>query len=268
MGELLEQEQVRKWEELDTDCLTNIFGRVGLQELINSVPLVCNSWYKASLDPNCWKILDFRCLHGLAPYKLEFAITRSCGATTKLVFPHHIQHSLYAQKGIHKLLPSPSEYFMELFGKLENLEVLDLGSLAPYMKYILAAISHHCKNFSSLTLAGVLYKKQARAIVDLVPKIKYLDISDSILSGSTLMYILSGCKDLVLLDARRCQGFDAKDPDIVKMASHIKTFLTNGSTKSIDEFNSLNIVNNDEIEDEDNDDEDDSEDTDDEDSME
>lgn len=49
----------RRWEEFNTDCLTNIFGRVGMESLLFDVPFVCKSWYKASLDPCCWQRLIF-----------------------------------------------------------------------------------------------------------------------------------------------------------------------------------------------------------------
>ncbi|KAF6143783.1 hypothetical protein GIB67_016704 [Kingdonia uniflora] len=48
----------RKWEDLDKDCLINILGRLGIKDLIYNVPFVCKSWYKASLDHECWKFLN------------------------------------------------------------------------------------------------------------------------------------------------------------------------------------------------------------------
>ena len=47
------------WEELNTELLVDIFRRVGMESLLLDVPLVCKSWYKASLDPMCWKHLHF-----------------------------------------------------------------------------------------------------------------------------------------------------------------------------------------------------------------
>ena len=44
----------RKWEELNMDCLVNVFQRVGMESLLLDVSFVCKSWYKASLDPKCW----------------------------------------------------------------------------------------------------------------------------------------------------------------------------------------------------------------------
>nr|CAN63346.1 hypothetical protein VITISV_012622 [Vitis vinifera] len=34
----------RKWEELNMDCLVNVFQRVGMESLLLDVPFVCKSW--------------------------------------------------------------------------------------------------------------------------------------------------------------------------------------------------------------------------------
>ena len=49
----------RKWNELEVDCLINIFERLDLEELILEVAFVCKSWYRASISPQCWKSLNF-----------------------------------------------------------------------------------------------------------------------------------------------------------------------------------------------------------------
>ena len=55
----------RKWEDLNMDCLVNVFHKVGIESLLLDVPRVCKSWHKASLDPKCWESLifpeDIRC---------------------------------------------------------------------------------------------------------------------------------------------------------------------------------------------------------------
>lgn len=49
----------RRWDQLNLDCLLNVFGRVGMEELLYDVPFVCKSWHKASHNPSCWKCLIF-----------------------------------------------------------------------------------------------------------------------------------------------------------------------------------------------------------------
>ncbi|PIA29878.1 hypothetical protein AQUCO_05800154v1 [Aquilegia coerulea] len=107
----LNDEVSRNWEDLNTDCLINIFERVRLESLILDIPFVCKSWYKVSLDPHCWKLLDFRFMslkrsswaikiqekkscwglrnHSYATPSTQFmkiAVHRSCGLATKLAF--------------------------------------------------------------------------------------------------------------------------------------------------------------------------------------
>ncbi|KAI8004406.1 Myosin-6 [Camellia lanceoleosa] len=48
-----------KWEDLNMDCLLNVFGSVGIESLLLDIPFVCKSWHKATLSPPCWKQLDF-----------------------------------------------------------------------------------------------------------------------------------------------------------------------------------------------------------------
>ncbi|CAL2261954.1 unnamed protein product [Prunus armeniaca] len=43
-----------------------------------------------------------------------------------------------------------------------------------------------------------------------------------------LVTLLRGCKDLVLLDARDCYGFDENDDEISKLESHISKFMCEG----------------------------------------
>ncbi|KAF6152571.1 hypothetical protein GIB67_013018 [Kingdonia uniflora] len=42
------------------NCLVKIFDGVDMKALLSDVPLVCKSWYKASLDPYRWRNLNFR----------------------------------------------------------------------------------------------------------------------------------------------------------------------------------------------------------------
>lgn len=53
----------RKWEELEMDCLSTIFSKLGLDDLAVSIPFVCRSWSAAGRDPLCWKFLNLRSLN-------------------------------------------------------------------------------------------------------------------------------------------------------------------------------------------------------------
>lgn len=103
----VEDEGDRRWDEMQADCLVNIFRLLALGDLAVAVPFVCNSWYRASLDPNCWHRLNFRSLdftpwspfsraftlryrlHSPLSFSsfLRFALHRSCGGVDQLAFP-------------------------------------------------------------------------------------------------------------------------------------------------------------------------------------
>ncbi|KAL6146490.1 hypothetical protein ACLB2K_057169 [Fragaria x ananassa] len=55
----MDKQQQRQWDELNLDCLLNVFARLGMEELLYDVPFVCKSWHRASHNPSCWQSLDF-----------------------------------------------------------------------------------------------------------------------------------------------------------------------------------------------------------------
>lgn len=105
----------RKWEELNTDILVNVFGRVGMESLLLDVPFVCKSWYKASREPRCWEDLIFpeyikpdHILEENSPDRrfaerlamkyqenlsitafMKFIVNRSCGCATFIKLPNY-----------------------------------------------------------------------------------------------------------------------------------------------------------------------------------
>lgn len=103
--------RLRKWENLELDCLLNILGRVGTDSLLLDVPFVCKSWYKASLDPSVWKSIDlfgfceypFSSLHRFKDqYKINnfslgglvrLVVTRGLGKSNSLVLPRRCRLS-------------------------------------------------------------------------------------------------------------------------------------------------------------------------------
>lgn len=61
----------RRWEELDVDCLTYVFSKLGMESLVLALPFVCKSWYATTLNPLCWKFLSFP---EFEPYPLFTAV--------------------------------------------------------------------------------------------------------------------------------------------------------------------------------------------------
>ena len=81
----------RKWEDMNVDCLVNIFGRLELQTRLQAVPLVCKTWYKALLNPSCWEHLIFPQMIPRLTSQTElmkFVVNRSQRRATILVLPY------------------------------------------------------------------------------------------------------------------------------------------------------------------------------------
>ncbi|KAF5205530.1 hypothetical protein FRX31_004887 [Thalictrum thalictroides] len=167
---------------------------------------------------------------------IMFAVYRSCGKAAKVVFPslflnvNMLQYVLERSAELKSLIANTNSYYAnelkcipKQIYKLKDLESLSLNDTC-YVKEILTEIRTHCKKFVSLSLRGVIKTEVALAIVTFVPNIKHLVLS--FCRREDLMLILSGCKELELLDVRGCTGFDA---EISTMASRIKTFMSEGS---------------------------------------
>lgn len=90
----------RKWDELNSDCLMNVFGRLDLESRLLDIPLVCKHWHQALLNPFCWQKLVLPAnIFRLAAHAREcgkyfnvsglikFVVDRSKGCATTLVLP-------------------------------------------------------------------------------------------------------------------------------------------------------------------------------------
>ncbi|KAG1348021.1 F-box/LRR-repeat protein [Cocos nucifera] len=250
----------RRWEDLAMDCLVNVFSRLNLEDLTLGVPFVCKSWHKASLDPQCWKILNFRALD-LMPWGnfskrfaqeyriksfsfssfMKLATARSRRSAIDLSLPStafiaSLPDLIYASNECPrvKLLALPDilqpyeKHIPEILGRWKELEFLDMGLKPLSFVPILEQISLKCKSFVGLQMYGCLYREDALAIVTHLPKLKYLAMKGSYLSKQELLVILDGCRELEELDVTRCRGFDVDD-EILRKASGIKAFEYKGS---------------------------------------
>ncbi|XP_028086958.1 F-box/LRR-repeat protein At3g48880-like [Camellia sinensis] len=251
-----------KWEDLSMDCLVNVFGRVGIESLLLDVPFMCKSWYKATLNPLCWRRLDFSKIsldswsydesisRLLDKYQLndklsvtafiKFVVKRSARSATFLSLPDCCTEEalLYVADECPDLrvllLPRclPRDHMLQipnLMSKWKNLELLRLGGTF-HLQEILAQINIHCKNFIGLGIPRAYIKRdEASAIVTLLPNIKQLFLRHASMEKENLVMILQGCKELKYFDVRDCIGFDEGDDEILKLASHIQTFEHKGS---------------------------------------
>lgn len=237
------------------DCLVNIFGRLGIESLLLDVPFVCKSWSKATLSPLCWQRLvfpnmsldpsryDFFTCRLLVEYQVKgvFSITSfmksvinrsrrsattvvlpSCCTEEALVYVAEVCPDLRTLELPYNLHRNLKLKIPNLISKWENLEHLILER--DFEIPIIAKISIHCKNFHSLTVKRArMGKVEASAIVTLLPKIRYLDLSDGYIEKEILLKVLQGCKELVHLDVSKCFALKVDD-EIVKLASSNSTF--------------------------------------------
>ncbi|CAL9208002.1 unnamed protein product [Musa hybrid cultivar] len=265
-GRRLAMEEGRRWEEMPTDCLVSIFLRLGLDDLTISVPFVCKSWAQASLDPGCWRVVDFRTLD-LMPWSrfckgfvsryslrsfsfsplMEFVVDRARGSVTELVFPSSSSVSwrdlVYASvkcPGL-KRLALPDRLMLEdelripeLVGGWRNLEELELESKPSSFLALVARIGHDCRRFTRLRVSGLITPEDACVMVNCLPELKCLDLSKSYLTKTELGVIVNGCKSLERLAVKDCLGFEA-DEEVVSMASNLKVFDHQGS-KLLDDY--------------------------------
>nr|XP_023894747.1 F-box/LRR-repeat protein At3g48880-like [Quercus suber] len=244
-----------KWEDLNMDCLVNVLTRVGIESLLLGAPFVCQSWYKASLHHSCWQIINFQKIErgplswyfsdGITTEFIKSIINRSRGNANVVWLPddcteealRYIADECPALKGLSlsgNLCYSYFPVIPKLISKWKNLEQLRLGSLSN-MEKVFEEINCHCKNFYWLCASGAnIERDTASAIVTFLPNIKYLYMRNANIDRESLEMILQGCKELVLLDARDCVGYECDD-QLLKLASHISNFQHEGSSLFGDE---------------------------------
>lgn len=236
------------------DCLVNIFTRLGLDDLITAVPLVCRSWYHASADPLSLRTLDFRHLdfNPSGPFAkrisspfsfsgfLKLVLSRSRGAAVDLSLPSFAS----VAKGdlclasdecprLKNLILSRIELedetqFLQSIAKWKELEVLEMDSKPSNLPAVVKQIGKSCSNFHGLKLRGSIEKEDVAAIVGHLPNLRRLDLSTCRLGREEVIAILEGCRDLESLKVRDCVGFEA-DEEVRRRGSWIKVFEHEGS---------------------------------------
>lgn len=242
----------RSWEDLDPDCLSNVFGRVEMESFLLDVPRVCKKWYRAALNPLCWRHLVFpnylfqstllatdedgyrSDANGL----IKFIGKRSQRSITSLVLPCDLteeEHLCLAEQSPalkYLVLPGTLRFLIpEIIRNWKNLEILRLTDMYKIGE-ILSQIGLHCNNFVGLRFgASSIYNDAAQDFVNSVPKnIKYLCIRETRIQREGLVMILQSCRELIHFDVETCNGFEVDD-EILRIASHISTFIYKGGPR-------------------------------------
>ncbi|KAK8953784.1 hypothetical protein KSP39_PZI002064 [Platanthera zijinensis] len=250
----------RRWEDLSFDCLVFIFSKLGLEDLTLGVSLVCKSFHGASMDPKCWKFLDFQNLDFspnskfVARFKHEYHVNafsfnsllklcsrRSHGCATKLSIPSinaspllsdlllaSIQCPRLKELTLPTLLHQDDKQIPGLIGKWKELETLQLKWKPISFLEMVEEIRANCPKFTELRLRGVIDSTDAKAIVKNFPGLKRLAMTSSFLRREDLVTILDGCGELRAVDVSRCRGFDGDDEMLKRFSARIKDFVSDG----------------------------------------
>ncbi|KAK8957088.1 hypothetical protein KSP39_PZI000381 [Platanthera zijinensis] len=249
----------RSWEDLPFDCLALIFSKLGLEDLLLGVSLVCKSFHGASMDPECWKILDFEDLDFstnskfIPKFKHEYHINaavsfnsllklcsaRSHGCATKLSVPSTnyspVLPGLFLAStkcpglkalSLPTLLQQDDKKLPELIGNWKELETLELKWKPISFLRIAEAIGANCPKFAELRLCGVIERRDAKAIVKNLPRLKRLEMTSSFMRREDLVVILEGCRELQAVDVSRSGGFDGDDELLKPFSARIKDFVS------------------------------------------
>ncbi|KAJ9676405.1 hypothetical protein PVL29_025096 [Vitis rotundifolia] len=168
-----------------------------MESLLLDIPFVCKSWHKASRDPQCWDpdkpfverlAMEYGGNLSITAF-VKFIVNRSCGCATIIKCPRLkvIDVGNYNTR-IDAIMP-------KIISKWKSLEMMRLRKF--YMKEIVPQIGLHCNNFISLSAPYTnIGKDEASAIMDSLPKLKYLDLHTSYFEKETLVMILQAANSL------------------------------------------------------------------------
>ncbi|XP_004308782.1 PREDICTED: F-box protein FBW2-like [Fragaria vesca subsp. vesca] len=248
----------RRWEDLNRDCLVNVFEKVGIESMLLAIPFVCKTWYKTSLDPACWKRLIFP--NTIDPWSSEVASNDRWDYhdETESSRFEYFTRRFAREFGLEWRLFSVPKFINNVInrskGEAQYLKLPGICSGYTFaIRKILTHINKNCSKFCGLHLSDTSIDEDdtiTSAIIEFVPIVKFLCLSKSRICRNDLVKILKGCKELEVLDVRECIGFDEGDEKILELACHIPKFMCAGS-KCICNFVSAPLIEIHDEEDED-----------------
>ncbi|PIA33348.1 hypothetical protein AQUCO_04100043v1 [Aquilegia coerulea] len=147
----------RNWEDLSMDCLIKVFERVGLESLILDIPFVCKSWYKASLDPLCYKLLYFEFLP-LNRSSWAIKLTRDASLWPESIFPKAVPSMQFIKIAVHRSCGMATElkfpnYHSTVYG--DNTSLMEAFFSVKSLEYVL----ERCPALKTLTLPVFSFKR-------------------------------------------------------------------------------------------------------------
>ncbi|XP_061992203.1 F-box/LRR-repeat protein At3g48880-like isoform X2 [Rosa rugosa] len=183
-------EDERRWEELEVDCLINVFGRVGMESLLLDVPFVCKSWYRATLNPSCWQYLKFPDL--TIDLDFDFEDGYWCTLIQRFVDEYRLDdESRFSVTAFVKFIISRSK------GKALHLTLSPCAS-----EDVLKYAADECPALKLLELPSRLVNRNESIIQEIIGKwtnLEYLVLGSSDNLENFLGQISIHCKNLCLL---------------------------------------------------------------------
>ncbi|XP_076927548.1 F-box/LRR-repeat protein At3g48880-like [Bidens hawaiensis] len=235
----MENEDIRKWENLDIDVLVKIFQTFDIHGKTSGLGHICRTWRDAACDPMLWHTLDLSTVSSnfiriqVEPYAyvgeqsdkeltklLKISLNLSRGSVKTLIFNVNLyvndsQLTYTAERCPnlkHLVLPAWNRIKETVICKAisiwTDLESLTMASvLNP--PYLMEQISQHCKNFSELKIMGPCDISFVQTLIRCVPKLKVLSLRCSLVYLDALLLILDGLENLEVLNISHCIIGDA-----------------------------------------------------------
>ncbi|XP_022146630.1 F-box protein SKIP19-like [Momordica charantia] len=236
-------DEARNWLELPADITSMILLKLGAIEILSSAQSVCSLWRKICKDPLMWRVVD---MHNMGEWDMDYdleqmciqAVDRSCGELIDINIQYFgtnelLQYITQSSNQLRRLRivrchSITDTGLSEAVSKLPLLEHLEI-SLCSFTEKTLETVGRCCRLLKSLKLdcqdcrRGMIdCDRDAIAIAENMPNLRYLQIFGSSLTDRGLQAILDGCPDLESLDLRQCFNLDLVGQLGVECAERIK----------------------------------------------
>ncbi|PRQ38500.1 putative F-box domain, leucine-rich repeat domain, L domain-containing protein [Rosa chinensis] len=186
-----EMEDERRWEELEVDCLINVFARVGMESLLLDVPFVCKSWYRATLVPSCWQYLKFPDDLSDRTFSYDLKDLYWCTLIQRFIDEYRLDETRFSVTAFVKFIISRSK------GKAIYLRLPPCAS-----EDVLKYAADECPALKLLALPSRLVNRKSSIIQEIIGKwtnLEYLVLGSSYNLENFLGQISIHCKNLCLL---------------------------------------------------------------------
>ncbi|KAL3755791.1 hypothetical protein ACJRO7_002785 [Eucalyptus globulus] len=256
----------RKWEDLPSDILVEIFQKVDFPELNSQIDHVFSAWHLACRDPLFWKTLDLSALESIfitiphAPY--VYVHSQSDKAVTQLlkivlnlrresieilIFHFNLYLSDEQLTYTAERCPLVKRVVMPAWNRIKetgickaikkwrHLESMTMPSIKN-PPYLLEEISRNCENFSKLKIMGPFDMHFALPLVTYIPRLKVLSLRCSVIMRDALVTILDNLQDLEVLNISHCILIEDPPPPlpqrvVKEMIKEIDPFIMNKANR-------------------------------------